>query len=79
MEARENIWSQGQEARMMSAKLTWEKRPQDLNRGFMERGYGERGQKKGARYLNLGNETRIRLHENGRNGNIWSHQLLKEY
>lgn len=39
MEARENIWSERQEARVISAKLTWEeKRPYNL---WMEVSWGE--------------------------------------
>lgn len=74
METRENIWSERQEARVIDATLTWEKRPWASDGDFMRRcnggEKGEEGQKQAAKYLNSGNETEIGIYENGRNRKI---------
>lgn len=70
MDARENIWSESQEARGMSARvMIWEKRPWALDGRVTEE---ERQKKQGARCLDSGDETEIGLCEDGRKRKIWS-------
>lgn len=69
MVARENIWSERQEARVISAKLTWEeKRPYNLWMEVLWGGYGGRRAKE-TRSLIL-DATQIGLCEYGRNRKI---------